>query len=496
MLPPARREVSFLLQQNRAEARVTTKSNLDTHPIAGRTMPAKLERPSGGLGQFAFGGAFLAIEDMVGGGEELINGLAVVGIDGYSGTYGDGWLVAVGAEPLGNAIGNPKGGSGFRFRKHKHEFVPSVTRSGVNGAAMNPKNVSQAADGFASHQMAVSVIDLFQAVHIEEHDGKRARGAFVALDFGVEGVEKPPVVGEPGERIGDGQMMHAFVSTLVFGNFGGESHGGDGHDADEGLQQEQRSVLRFAGKGAKAVRGAPGGDRGQEGNGGGGIAAAEAKCGPDQKRNAKELKGIVFQRGVKTAAEDDPAGERQSRKQEGQFNELLVSPAQAGILPPEENQGSDNHGADRVAQPPSGPHGAIYVPVCEFGQGQGGDADGGADRGANDGGKEREFENVLRVFKDTATSGKAIDQVAADEAFECVSDGDAERGDESAGGGEVDEESSGKDGGPSSVAVDQEGGECDAGARPDGSGAGVDVGQSEAELPGDEVHGGQDHQGG
>jgi hypothetical protein len=43
---------------------------------------------------------------MVGGGEELIDGLAVLGIDGYSGTYGDGWLVAVGAEPLGNAIGN------------------------------------------------------------------------------------------------------------------------------------------------------------------------------------------------------------------------------------------------------------------------------------------------------------------------------------------------------------------------------------------------------
>src|SRR6267142_2136526 len=109
-------------------------------------------------------------------------------------------------------------------------------------------------------------------------------------------------------------MMHAFISALVLGNFGGESHGGDGHDAHEGLQQEQRSVLRFAGKGAEAVRGAPGGDRGQEGNGGGGFAAAEAEGGPDQKRNAKEFEGIVFQGGVKTAAEDDPADEKQSCK--------------------------------------------------------------------------------------------------------------------------------------------------------------------------------------
>src|SRR6266850_2176795 len=78
----------------------------------------------------------------------------------------------------------------------------------------------------------------------------------------------------------------------------------------------------------------------------------------------------------------------------------------------------------------------------------------------------------------------------------CVSDGDAERGGESAGGGEVDEESSGKNGGPCAVAEDQKGGEGDPSAGPDGSGAGVDVGQSQAELTSHEVHGGEGHQGG
>src|SRR6266850_7378851 len=127
-------------------------------------------RASGGLGKFTFEGGFFAIEDLVGGAEELIDGLAVVGIDGYSGTHGDGWLVAVGSEPFGNSIGNAQSGLGFRFRKNKHEFVPTVTRSGVNGAAMNAKNISQATDGFAAHEMAVGVIDLFQAVQIEQHD--------------------------------------------------------------------------------------------------------------------------------------------------------------------------------------------------------------------------------------------------------------------------------------------------------------------------------------
>src|SRR5216684_2555687 len=315
MLPPARRDLSLLLQTESGRSRSHCKIQFGTRGQSreGGWQP-KLERASGGLGEFTFGGSFLAIEDMIGCGEEVIDGLAIMRIDCYSGTYGDEWLVAVGAEPLGNSIGNPMGRSGFRFRKNKHEFVPSVTRSGINGAAMNAKNVSQAADGFAAHEMAIGVIDLFQAVQIEEHDGKWAGRAFVTLDFGVEGIEKPPVVGEPRERIGDGQMMHAFVSAPVFGDFGSEGHGGNGHDADEGLQQEQRSVLRFAGKGAEAVGGAPGSNRGQEGNGGGSFAAAQAEGGPDQKRNAEELEGIVFQRGMKTTAEDDPADEKQSCK--------------------------------------------------------------------------------------------------------------------------------------------------------------------------------------
>src|SRR2546425_8935652 len=168
MFTPERCDLGLLLQQNRANARATTKSNLE-----------HATRASGGLRKFTFGGGFLAIKEMVGGAEELIDGLAVVGIDGDSGGHGDGRLVAVGSEPLGNAIGNPQGGSGFRFRKNKHEFVATVTRSSVNGAAMNAKNVSQAADGFAAHEMAIGIIDLFQAVQIEEYDGKRAGGAFV-----------------------------------------------------------------------------------------------------------------------------------------------------------------------------------------------------------------------------------------------------------------------------------------------------------------------------
>src|SRR5260370_14180324 len=111
---------------------------------------------------------------------------------------------------------------------------------------------------------------------------------------------------------------------------------------------------------------------------------------------------------------------------------MLASPIHAGIFPTEEHEGSDNHGADRVPEPPGGPDGAVQGPARESGGGEGGDADCGADGGADDAGKEREFENALRAFKGMATSGEAIDQVASDGALECVSDSDGERGGEHA----------------------------------------------------------------
>src|SRR5260370_20638133 len=109
---------------------------------------------SGRLVQFPFGGAFFEIEDVVGGGEQFIDGLAIVGVDRRAGTDGDRRVVAIGAQALGNSIGNTKGVRRLRFGENEHEFVASVTRRGVHGAAMNAKKVCPTADGFWSPQMA------------------------------------------------------------------------------------------------------------------------------------------------------------------------------------------------------------------------------------------------------------------------------------------------------------------------------------------------------
>src|SRR5260370_38164819 len=93
---------------------------------------------------------------------------------------------------------------------------------------------------------------------------------------------------------------------------------------------------------------------------------------------------------------------------------MLASPIHAGIFPPEEDEGSDNHGADRVPEPPGGPDGAGQAPARESGGDEGGDADCAPDGGAADAGKQRELENVLQAFIGMPTSGEAIDQVASD----------------------------------------------------------------------------------
>ena len=45
----------------------------------------------------------------------------------------------------------------------------------------------------------------------------------MSFDVGIKRVEKPPIVTEPGERIGNCQLPNVFIRALVVGNFGGES---------------------------------------------------------------------------------------------------------------------------------------------------------------------------------------------------------------------------------------------------------------------------------
>ena len=114
-----------------------------------------------------------------------------------------------------------------------------------------------------------------------------------------------------------------------------------------------------------------------------------------------------------------------------------------------------------------------------------------AHRGADHAGQERVAEGVGGPVERIAAIRPAVDEVGPHQSLERVPRRDPEAGGDRAGGGEVDEERSGEDGGPHFVAEGEQGGQRDPGGRPDGGRAGIDERQPEAELAGQEVGAGE-----
>src|SRR5216683_4409991 len=235
------------------------------------------------------------------------------------------------------------------------------------------------------------------------------------------------------------------------------------------------------------MQSAPGGDRCQGANCGRCVPAAKPERHPDQNWNTKVLQRIILQRRVKPAAEYNPCREIESHKPESQLNRLFAVPVQAGILPPEEQERSDNYRADGVPHPPRGPDGPVLRPVSESPQGQGRDADRCAYCRTDHSCKESKFENILRPLKGMLAAGKAAYQVAADHPFEGVSNGDAERSCYGTRGGQIHQECPRQDHGPDAIPENQERCERDPGARPNRGCACMHKGEFQTKFPGDEI---------
>ena len=86
------------------------------------------------------------------------------------------------------------------------KFIAAEPRRRVDGAAAVAEGRAQALDGAAAGQVAVLIVDLFQAVQVEEQDGEAPAGAAGALDFAFEHFEKPAVICQAGKRIGSSPM--------------------------------------------------------------------------------------------------------------------------------------------------------------------------------------------------------------------------------------------------------------------------------------------------
>jgi len=133
----------------------------------------------------------------------------------------------------------------LRFGQDESEFIAAIACSGIDGAAMNAQDSSQAAKSAAADQMAELVVDFFQAVKIEEQNGKGAASAVGALGFILEDVEQAAVVSEAGERIADGEMADLFEEARVIEKRATES---------EGVTADSENLSKNKGRIEKALR--------------------------------------------------------------------------------------------------------------------------------------------------------------------------------------------------------------------------------------------------
>src|ERR1700674_5248672 len=106
----------------------------------------------------------LEIKLSVGVGEKFFDAFAVSIVDRDSDAGGKPRVLGItghdGTDTVGDALGFILQG----FRQDESKLIAAIARRGVDGAAVNAKNVSQPVECMAANEVPVGVVDFFEAV--------------------------------------------------------------------------------------------------------------------------------------------------------------------------------------------------------------------------------------------------------------------------------------------------------------------------------------------
>src|SRR4029077_3825379 len=177
---------------------------------------------------------FLGIEILVRVRKKLFNPCSISAVKRNADARGERRILLVLGHDDANAIRDMLCFRVLCFWQDKSELIATVARGGIDGAAMNAQKGGQAAEGAAADQMAVAVVDFFQAVEIEEQNGEGPAGPVGAFGFVLEHVEEPAVVGQTGERVADSEMADLFKETRVIEECAAECKSVTAHGEDLG----------------------------------------------------------------------------------------------------------------------------------------------------------------------------------------------------------------------------------------------------------------------
>ena len=94
--------------------------------------------------------------------------------------------------------------------QHKGKFIATVTRRRIDRAAMEAKNIRQAAKRPASYEMPMRVVDFLQPIQIQQKHSEGPTGPQSALCLCIEHIQELAVICQAGKRIAGRQVTNLF----------------------------------------------------------------------------------------------------------------------------------------------------------------------------------------------------------------------------------------------------------------------------------------------
>src|SRR5208337_2042235 len=99
--------------------------------------------------------------------------------------------------------------------KNDGKLIAAVARGSINGAATVSHDASEPAERLVSGQMAELIINMFQAVEVEEKKREFTAGTLGAGNFRMQHLEKLAVIGQPGQRIAGGLKAQLILKRAL-----------------------------------------------------------------------------------------------------------------------------------------------------------------------------------------------------------------------------------------------------------------------------------------
>src|SRR5216684_95338 len=140
-----------------------------------------------------------------------------MGINCDANTDGKYWLHAVIGNAVADSLRRVVGRLCACFRQDHRKLVSAVARRCIDVPA-EAQNIGHPAEGMASDQMAVAVVDFLQSIQVKQQQGKLPPGALRTLDFHIQHFRKMAIVGQSRQRVASRLLTEMILQLALFGD--------------------------------------------------------------------------------------------------------------------------------------------------------------------------------------------------------------------------------------------------------------------------------------